>query len=198
MHLGQGWDIEMKCTKVPSIRTYIDTVLCKTGVCPRLITKMTQVYIENILKIPTGNYYKKIIDLCDDLSIGFQIWDDLMNLIPSTVSKNKNKIGEDITEGKLTIMALHTLRGDFNNKGRFKEILTSSTKNQDEINEAIEIMKENGSIDFSIKKKDFYINRFSKKLKRVIDGNITVPQKRLLELNSLYSLEELKNSLIRV
>ena len=55
---------------------------------------MAKVYIEQILKIKTGLFFNEMLELCDDLSVAFQIWDDLMNLRPSTVSKNKNKIGE--------------------------------------------------------------------------------------------------------
>lgn len=66
IHVGQGWDIEMKIGSMPTIDTYVDTVLCKTGVCPRLIMKLAQVYIEEILKLQTGDLFPKILDFCDD------------------------------------------------------------------------------------------------------------------------------------
>ena len=198
IHLGQGWDIEMKCNCLPEIQTYIDTVLCKTGVCPRLIIKMAKVYIEQILKIKTGLFFNEMLELCDDLSVAFQIWDDLMNLRPSTVSKNKNKIGEDITEGKLTIMVLHSLRGNFANKERLKKILTMGTKDQELINEAIWIMKKNGSIKYSEMKKDQYVKLFEKKCHRIIKGKIDIPNKSNLNLKAMKALIELKNTLIKV
>ena len=198
IHLGQGWDIEMKCNRVPEIQTYIDTVLCKTGVCPRMIVKMVKIYIEEFLKIKTGDCFDKILDLCDDLSIAFQIWDDLMNLVPSTISKNKNKIGEDISEGKLTIMVLHSLKGNFKNKERLKEILLMNTKDQSLIDEAIWIMNKNGSIKYSQNKKDYYLNKFEKKCRQIMKGNISLLDKTNLNLNAMNALIELKNSLIKV
>jgi geranylgeranyl pyrophosphate synthase len=194
IHLGQGWDMATKCDKLPQIDSYIDTVLCKTGVCPRLIVKMAKIYIEDILKIKTGNLFNEILDLCDDLSIGFQIWDDLMNLVPSTISHNKQKIGEDITEGKLTIMVLHSLLGQYSNKGRLKEILVSHTQDQKIINEAISILQKNGSIKFSEDQKDFYIKRFEQKCNKLMD----MKKYSKYNIKSLNALIELKNTLIKV
>ena len=139
-----------------------------------------------------------MLELCDDLSVAFQIWDDLMNLRPSTVSKNKNKIGEDITEGKLTIMVLHSLKGNFANKERLKKILTMGTKDQELINEAIWIMKKNGSIKYSEMKKDQYVKLFEKKCNRIIKGKIDIPNKSNLNLKAMKALIELKNTLIKV
>ena len=194
IHLGQGWDMATKCDKLPQIDSYIDTVLCKTGVCPRLIVKMAKIYIEDILKIKTGNLFNEILDLCDDLSIGFQIWDDLMNLVPSTISHNKQKIGEDITEGKLTIMVLHSLLGQYSNKGRLKEILVSHTQDQKIINEAISILQKNGSIKFSEDQKDFYIKRFEQKCNKLMD----MKKYSKYNIKSLNALIELKNTLIKI
>ena len=194
IHLGQGWDMATKCDNLPQIQSYIDTVLCKTGVCPRLIIKMVKIYIEEFLKIKTGNLFYQILDLCDDLSVGFQIWDDLMNLVPSTISQNKQKIGEDITEGKLTIMVLHSLLGQYSNKGRLKEILVSHTQDQKIINEAISILQKNGSIKFSEDQKDIYIKRFEEKCKKLMN----MKKYSKFKIKSLNALIELKNTLIKV
>ena len=197
--LGQGWDTGAECKNVPQIQSYIDTVLCKTGVCPRLILKMVKIYIEEFLHIKTGKIFNELLDLCDDFSVAFQIWDDLMNLIPSKISKNKGKIGEDITEGKLTIMVLHTLLGNFNNSERLREILLMKTKDQNLIDEAIKIMIDNGSIEYSQKAKDLYINSFERKCYNLMKGlNIGNVNQRKLNLNNVKALIELKNSLIKV
>ena len=198
--LGQGWDCGANCkNKIPEIQSYIDTVLCKTGVCPRLILKMSKIYIEDFLKIKTGKVFNQLLDLCDDLSVAFQIWDDLMNLFPSKISKNKGKIGEDITEGKLTIMVLHSLLGNFETSDRLKEILLMKTKDQNLIDEAIKIMVDNGSIDYSKKAKDLYIERFEEKCYNLMEGlNIGKVNENKINLNNIKALIELKNSLIKV
>ena len=198
IHLGQGWDIQMKCTDLPTVQTYIDTVLCKTGVCPRLIVKMVKVYVEEFLNIKTGVLFNDILDLIDDLSVAFQIWDDLMNLRPSTVSKNKNKIGEDITEGKLTIMVLHSLHKNNKYRKRLMNILMKNTKDQNEINEAIDIMHKNGSIAYSERVKDLYLEKFEKKCKDIMFNGYNKYERKDFNYKVLNALIELKTSLIKV
>ena len=195
LNIGQGWDMISNCNNIIPIQSYINTVLCKTGVCPRFIIKMVKIYIEDFLGIKTGKIFNDILDLCDDLSIGFQIWDDLMNLIPSTISKNKSKIGEDISEGKLTIMVLHSLLGDFDNKERLKTILLSKTKDQNIINEAIDILKRNGSLKFSVEQKDIYLNRFENKCNKLIKE---YEKDKNININVINSLIKLKYSLIKI
>lgn len=195
--IGQNWDIEMNVERIPTIENYIDTALCKTGVCPRMVIKFVKNYIEAFLNKKTGKFFDKVLDMCDDLSLGFQMWDDLMNLRSSTVSKNKSLIGEDITEGKLTPMVIHSLRSQNENKKRLKEILKMHTRNQSLINEAIWILKKNGSIDYTEKLKDKYIQRFENKC-RNITCNFDFEKNSYLNLEALNSFIELKNSLIKV
>jgi len=59
-------------------------------------------------------------------------------------------VGEDIHEGKRTLMVIHT----FNNAPetetkRLKEILSMKTSNTDHIKEAIGIMQKNNSMEFA-------------------------------------------------
>lgn len=66
---------------------------------------------------------------------------------------NKGGVGEDIHEGKRTIMVIHC----FNNAPqedakRLKEILSLHTNDRELILEAIDILKRNGSIEFAKKK----------------------------------------------
>jgi geranylgeranyl pyrophosphate synthase len=159
---------------------------------------MVKVYIEEFLKIKTGVLFNDILNLIDDLSVAFQIWDDLMNLRPSTVSKNKNKIGEDITEGKLTIMVLHSLHKNNNYKKRLMDILMKNTKDQNEINEAIDIMHKNGSIAYSERVKDLYLEKFEKKCKDIMFNEYNKYERKDLNYKVLNALIELKTSLIKV
>ena len=143
IHIGQGWDIEMKVgNRIPTVENYKDTVICKTGVCLRLVVKLINALIPNV-----SSEYKEMIDIADNISIAFQIKDDLLNISDSVLSKGKGFVGEDIWEGKLTLMVIHTLSS--NNGSRLREILSMKTKDQKLINEAIEIMRENKSIMFA-------------------------------------------------
>ena len=61
--LGQAWDTGAECNNAPQIQSYIDTVLCKTGVCPRLILRMVKIYVEEFLHIKTGKIFNELLDL---------------------------------------------------------------------------------------------------------------------------------------
>jgi geranylgeranyl pyrophosphate synthase len=146
IHLGQGWDIEMKVqNRIPTVDNYIDTVICKTGVCPRLMVKLIKILNKN----ESANIFKEFIDIIDNLSIAFQIRDDVLNISPSELSKGKGFLGEDIYEGKLTLMVLHTLNSTHSNSQKLKEILMMKTKDEKLIKEAIHILEVNGSIEYA-------------------------------------------------
>merc|ERR1712032_64042 len=160
IHLGQGWDIEMKiASRVPTISTYRDTVLMKTGVFPRLIVKLFNVMIkDNYMKnnrtaeeiIFMDEIMQILLNIVDNMSIAFQIKDDLLNITDCELSKRKGFFGEDIFEGKLTLMILHTLnlKSENSKAARLQEILALNTKDANLINEAVDILIANGSIKF--------------------------------------------------
>lgn len=84
-----------------------------------------------------------------NIGIAFQITDDVLNLV-GTFEHYKKEIGGDITEGKRTLMVIKTLEiASEEDRRRLKEILSSHTTNQREINEAIEIIKKYGSIEYA-------------------------------------------------
>jgi geranylgeranyl pyrophosphate synthase len=166
-HLGQNLDIEMKGHRVPEIETYNDIVLCKTGVMIRLITKWMynisnhqkiQVNVEKYKQYDLLNY---LLKLADHLAIAFQIKDDLMNIKPSSVSKSKGMVGEDIYEGKQSLMVLHGIKQTGKSQvkaNRLMEIVNLRTKDETLIAEAIGIMDELGSVSYAEEKmKENYI-----------------------------------------
>lgn len=163
IHTGQGWDIEMtKSDRIPLPSNYIDTNLFKTGVCPRLTVKMIKTLVNN------SNYdaiFKEFIDVADYMSIAFQIKDDLLNLEQSDLAKGKGGVGEDITAGKLTLMVLNTLNSDKpdSKKERLREILLMKTKSPTLIQEAIDILTSNGSIDYAAQLMNHYAGLFNEK-----------------------------------
>lgn len=162
LHVGQNLDIEMKYKRIPQIESYYDVVLGKTGVMPRLAIKwILSIVKREGLKNPEFNGKEMRIDdyllnMSDKLSIAFQIKDDLLNLVPSKVAANKGLIGEDIYEGKQSLMVMHALHQ--NDNKRLKEILALKTKDQNLINEAISILKRLGSIDYAEKKMHHYFS----------------------------------------
>ena len=84
-----------------------------------------------------------------DTGLAFQIQDDLLNLIGQAESTKKG-FRDDITEGKRTLVVVHALQklGEAD-RGRLVEILSSHTKDPAELDEAVRIMTECGSIDYA-------------------------------------------------
>jgi geranylgeranyl diphosphate synthase type I len=82
-----------------------------------------------------------------DTGLAFQIQDDLLNLIGSEESTQKD-FRTDITEGKRTLVVVHALQSS-PRRERLIEILSSKEKDPHVLAEAVEIMQESGSIDYA-------------------------------------------------
>lgn len=84
-----------------------------------------------------------------DTGLAFQIQDDLLNLI-GTEESTKKDFRSDITEGKRTLVVVHALQhGNEEQRNRLIEILSSKTKDQDILAEAVDIMRAAGSIEYA-------------------------------------------------
>lgn len=78
--------------------------------------------------------------------LAFQIKDDLLNV----TSESTKDFALDITEGKRTLMAIHSLNNlGVGDKALLTEILKAKTTNSAEIREAISLMQRAGSIEFA-------------------------------------------------
>lgn len=88
----------------------------------------------------------------ESLGFSFQIKDDILNLI-GDFEKYKKEIGGDISEGKRTLMVIHTLKNANEQEKQFiKKVFSSHSKNQDDIKNVISIIKDAGAIDYANKK----------------------------------------------
>jgi geranylgeranyl pyrophosphate synthase len=84
------------------------------------------------------------------IGVAFQIEDDILNITKSELSDNKGGIGDDIQEGKVTLIVVHALNhAGKKDRDRLIEILKSHTKSKIEIKEAISIMEKSGSIEYA-------------------------------------------------
>lgn len=84
-----------------------------------------------------------------DTGLAFQIQDDLLNLIGSEESTQKD-FRNDITEGKRTLVVVHALQNSGNGqRERLIEILSSKEKDPAVLAEAVALMEECGSIDYA-------------------------------------------------
>ncbi len=107
----------------------------------------------------------------ENIGIAFQIQDDVLNLI-GEVGQYKKKIGDDITEGKRTLMVIKALeRAEPGDKRRLVEILSSHTEDEIEISEAIRIIKKYGGIEYARKRAEELVRKGISKIDGVLPEN---------------------------
>ena len=145
-HCGQGLDIAWHkgLRNDISESEYLQMCAYKTGVLARLsarvgalVANATEAQIEGL-----GRFG-------ETLGVGFQIQDDILNLVGDEFAKGKGR-GEDIHEGKRTLLVLHALeRASVEDAARLREILASHPEDQQTIDEAIGIIEQTGAIDYA-------------------------------------------------
>ena len=112
-----------------------------------------------------------------DTGLTFQIQDDLLNLIGKTESTKKG-FRDDITEGKRTLVVVHALSHlDGVKRERLVELLSSHTKVEADLDEAVQIMEEAGSIDYA---RNYAENLTSIAKNRLIDMIAPSPSRDML------------------
>jgi len=144
--VGQGMDIAWHRGLAEKVteKEYLQMCAYKTGCLARMAAKMAAVLADG-----SDHQVEAIGKLAETVGIAFQIQDDILNLVDSGVSKTKGGVGEDITEGKRTLMVIHTLEKGGEDSKRLKEILNMHTDNQSLRDEAIGIMKKCGSLQYA-------------------------------------------------
>jgi geranylgeranyl pyrophosphate synthase len=120
----------------------------KTGCLSRMAAKLAVV-----LSGGGDELAEKVGGVAEAIGVAFQIQDDILNLTGEKFSKRKGGLGEDITEGKRSLMVIYTLKkANKKDRKRLLEILSLHTTNQKLRNEAIKIIKKYGSIEYAKEK----------------------------------------------
>ncbi len=145
---GQGMDILWHKKDIELTEShYLQMCAYKTGALARLSAELGAILAETGKKERT-----KIGKYAESIGIAFQIQDDILNLVGEEFSKGKG-LGEDIHEGKKTLILLHTLeKASEADKKRLKEIIASHPEKQETINEAIGIMEKYNSVEYAKQK----------------------------------------------
>lgn len=154
LSLGQATDIAwhkgMANADNISEEEYFQMCANKTGCIARL-----SVEIAAILAQADENTVERLGKFAESIGVAFQIQDDILNLVGEEFTKKgwKGGAGEDITEGKRTLLVIHTLKkANDRDKKRLLEILNMHTTDQKMRNETIEIIKKYGSIEYAKEK----------------------------------------------
>ena len=133
-------------------------VINKTSVLPRMCIRLISSIIKGHMKQSgqcTENFEKQsvmMVKYIELLGAAFQIQDDLIALVSEDYAKERGLIGEDIHEGKRTLMVLNSYWSQTLNekqKKRLVKILDLNTTDSILLQEAIDILHESGSIKYS-------------------------------------------------
>ncbi|ASI14268.1 polyprenyl synthetase [Candidatus Mancarchaeum acidiphilum] len=93
------------------------------------------------------------------VGVVFQIKDDLLNIEKSNVSESKGGVGDDITEGKITLLVTHAIKeADEKDRSRLLEILKSHSSDPKLKEEASNILIKYNSDGYVEKIADSLIN----------------------------------------
>jgi geranylgeranyl pyrophosphate synthase len=122
---------------------YLQMCAYKTGTLARMSAK-----IAAVLSGANKPLVEKLGRLAESIGVAFQMQDDILDLTGEEFAKTKGGVGQDITEGKRSLIVIYTLKkANSKDKKRLVEILNAHSSEQKLRNEAIAIMKKYGAIE---------------------------------------------------
>ncbi len=125
-------------------KQYLQMCIYKTGTLARMAAKMAAV-----LAGASDDTVERIGKFAESIGVAFQIQDDILDLIGKKFADKKGGLGQDITEGKRSLMVIHTLgKAKPVDKKRLLEILDMHTTDERLREEAISLIKKYGSIEY--------------------------------------------------
>ncbi len=148
---GQGTDILWHKGKEREIKEkeYLQMCAFKTGCLARMAAKMAAILAEK-----DEETIEKVGKMAEAMGVAFQIQDDILDITLSGKEREKfgKSFGNDIKEGKRTLMVIYTLKkAKKKERERLIEILNKHTDDIREKKEAIKIIKKYGAIDYARK-----------------------------------------------
>jgi len=146
LSIGQGMDIYWHSGgENISEQLYLQMCAFKTGTLARMSAKLGA-----LLGNANKKQVKSLGKFAETIGIAFQIQDDILNITNKEWGK---EFGEDITEGKRSLMVIRVLeKGSKEDKKRLLEVLSMKTKDEKLINEAIKLVEKYDAINYAKKK----------------------------------------------
>ncbi len=147
LSLGQAMDISWHrgIASADELREedYLQMCAYKTGTLARMAAKMAAV-----LSDADKPLVEKLGRLAESIGVAFQMQDDILDLTGVDFAKKKGGVGQDITEGKRSLMVIYTLgKAKSADRKRLIEILNMHTSEQALRDEAIALMQKYGAIE---------------------------------------------------
>jgi geranylgeranyl diphosphate synthase type I len=149
LSFGQAIDIswhrgEADLTQITE-NQYLQMCAYKTGTLAAMAAKMAA-----ILSQADDTLIERLGEYAEAIGVAFQIQDDILDLTGKTFARAKGTIGADITEGKTTLIVIHTIQNASpTDSDRLVEILRMHTTDQSLRDEAISIMKKYEAITYA-------------------------------------------------
>ncbi len=172
------WDIDIK--------DYLKIVELKTG----YYSAMTPLKVGVLLGGGSVSDLEAMEGFGRNFAYGFQITDDLLNLIlPEDAAKSApdiaekkvgygKEIGGDIVEGKRTLMVVHFLKNaPQKEREKMRAILEKRNNSPEEVKEAIQLLHEYGSIKYAQKE----AKRYAEQAKLFLDAYSPSNPREILE-----------------
>jgi len=156
LSLGQAMDIAwhrgLANADELNEKDYLQMCAYKTGTLARMAAKIAAVLADANEKL-----IEKLGHFAESIGVAFQMQDDILDLTGEKFAEKKGGRGQDITEGKRSLIVIHTLKvAKAADRKRLVEILNMHTSDQKLRREAIAIIKKYNSID--------YVKRFARKI----------------------------------
>ena len=124
---------------------YAQMCVYKTGTIARMAAK-----IAAVLSDAEDELIEKLGKFAESIGVAFQIQDDVLDLVGEKFAEGKGGFGRDITEGKRSLIVIHTLeKATYRDEKRLLEILNMHTTDQKLIDEAIAIVSKYDSIRYA-------------------------------------------------
>jgi geranylgeranyl diphosphate synthase type I len=147
-HLGQGMDICWHNEKQIDISesAYLEMCACKTGCLGRIVARLAAIVTDS------QEFETAVAAYAEEMSIAFQIADDVLDIEHALDEGGDfgKGMGNDIREGKKTLMAIHAVENaPPKEAARLEELLWAEENTDEEVVEAIEIIESAGSVEYA-------------------------------------------------
>ncbi|MGQ4832845.1 MAG: polyprenyl synthetase family protein [Candidatus Asgardarchaeia archaeon] len=165
---GQALDMSFRRKDVVTEEDYMRMIFKKTGVLLSAALKGGAI----IARTSDPNLIEALEDYGKHIGPAFQIRDDILDL---TEGKGREAIGNDIREGKRSLLVIHLLQKCAPEER--KKVLEILNKPRDKTTESdvryiIELMNKYGSIEYAMQKSIELKNKAVNALKNIDDNNI--------------------------
>jgi len=122
---------------------YLQMCAYKTGTLARMAAK-----IAAVLSGANKPLVEKLGRFAESIGVAFQMQDDILDITGEEFAKKKGGVGQDITEGKRSLMVIYTLKkANSADKKRLIEILNMHTSDQALRDEAIALMQKYDAVE---------------------------------------------------